>query len=30
LWDFDENGLMKQRDVSINDYEMDEPERKFR
>jgi nuclear transport factor 2 (NTF2) superfamily protein len=30
LWEFDENGLMKQRDASINDYEVDEPERKFR
>jgi uncharacterized protein len=30
LWEFDENGLMKRRDASINDYEIEEPERKFR
>ncbi len=30
LWEFDENGLMKRRDASINDYEIDESERKFR
>ena len=30
LWEFDENGLMKRRDASINDYEIEESERKFR
>ena len=30
LWEFDENGLMKRRDASINDLEIDEVERKFR
>src|ERR687886_2423807 len=30
LWEFDENGLMKRRDASINDYKIDESERKFR
>ena len=31
LWEFDENGLTKQRrDASINDYKIDESERKFR
>ena len=30
LWEFDENGLMKRRDASINDYLIDESERKFR
>ena len=29
-WEFDENGLMRQRDASINDYKIDESERKFR
>ena len=29
-WEFDENGLMRRRDASINDYEIDESERKFR
>jgi len=28
LWEFDENGLMKRRDVSINDYEIEESERR--
>ena len=30
LWEFDDNGLMRRRDASINDYEIDESERKFR
>lgn len=30
LWEFDENGLMKRRDASINDYEIPESGRKFR
>ena len=30
LWEFDEHGLMRRRDASINDYEIDESERKFR
>ena len=30
LWEFDENGLMKRRDASINDLKIDEVERKFR
>ena len=30
LWEFDERGLMRRRDASINDYEIDESERKFR
>jgi len=30
LWEFDENGLMRRRDASINDYKIDETERKFR
>ena len=30
LWELDENGLMKRRDASINDYKIDESERKFR
>jgi uncharacterized protein len=30
LWEFDKNGLMRQRDASINDYKIDESERKFR
>ena len=29
-WEFDENGLMRRRDASINDYKIDESERKFR
>ena len=28
-WEFDENGLMKRRDASINDYEIDESERRI-
>ena len=30
LWEFDEYGLMKRRDASINDYKIEESERKFR
>jgi nuclear transport factor 2 (NTF2) superfamily protein len=30
LWEFGENGLMRRRDASINDYKIDESERKFR
>jgi nuclear transport factor 2 (NTF2) superfamily protein len=30
LWEFDEHGLMRRRDASINDYKIDESERKFR
>jgi uncharacterized protein len=30
LWEFDTNGLMKRRDASINDYKIEESERKFR
>ena len=29
LWEFDENGLMKRRDASINDYKIDESERRI-
>jgi nuclear transport factor 2 (NTF2) superfamily protein len=29
LWEFDENGLMKQRDASINDYKIEESERRI-
>ncbi|MGI8910169.1 MAG: DUF1348 family protein [Rubrobacteraceae bacterium] len=29
-WEFNENGLMRRRDASINDYKIDESERKFR
>jgi len=29
-WEFDENGLMKRRDMSANDYEISESQRKFR
>src|SRR3712207_1039561 len=29
-WEFDENGLMRWRDASINDYKIDESERKYR
>ena len=28
-WEFDENGLMKRRDASINDYEIEESERRI-
>jgi nuclear transport factor 2 (NTF2) superfamily protein len=30
LWEFDEEGPMKRRDSSINDYKIEESERKFR
>ena len=30
LWEFNEDGLMRRRDASINDYKIDESERKFR
>ena len=30
LWEFDEHGLMRRRDASINDYKIEELERKFR
>ena len=30
FWEFDERGLMRRRDASINNYEIDESERKFR
>ena len=30
LWEFDERGLMRRRDASINDYEIEDSERKFR
>jgi hypothetical protein len=29
LWEFDENGLMKRRDASINDYKIEESERRI-
>jgi uncharacterized protein len=29
LWEFDENGLMRRRDASINDYRIEEPERRI-
>ncbi len=29
-WEFDDEGYMRRRDASINDYEIDESERKFR
>jgi nuclear transport factor 2 (NTF2) superfamily protein len=28
-WEFDENGLMRRRDASINDYRIDEHERRI-
>src|SRR5262245_30105045 len=30
LWEFDDEGLMRRREASINDVPIDEPERKFR
>ena len=30
MWEFDDSGLMRRRDASINDYEIEESERKFR
>jgi nuclear transport factor 2 (NTF2) superfamily protein len=29
LWEVDENGLMKRRDASINDYKIEESERRI-
>ena len=29
VWEFDENGLMRRRDASINDYRIEEPERRI-
>ena len=29
-WEFDEDGLMRRREASINDYEIEESQRKFR
>jgi nuclear transport factor 2 (NTF2) superfamily protein len=29
LWEFDENGLMRRRDASINDYKIEESERRI-
>ena len=29
-WEFDEHGLMRRRDASINDYKIDESERRIR
>jgi hypothetical protein len=29
LWEFDENGLMQRRDASINDYKIEESERRI-
>ncbi|CAA9450064.1 MAG: COGs COG3558 [uncultured Rubrobacteraceae bacterium] len=29
-WEFDDEGYMRRRDASINDYEIDESERKYR
>src|SRR5918912_544705 len=29
LWEFDENGLMRRRDASINDYEIDESDHRI-
>ena len=28
-WEFDKNGLMKRRDASINDYRIEESERRI-
>ncbi len=30
LWEFDDEGCMRRHDASINDYKIDESERKFR
>lgn len=30
LWEFDDEGYMRRCDASINDYKIDESERKFR
>ena len=29
-WELDQNGPMRRRDASINDYEIEEPERRYR
>jgi nuclear transport factor 2 (NTF2) superfamily protein len=29
-WELDQNGPMRRRDASINDYETEEPERRYR
>ena len=29
-WEFDENGLLRRRDASINDYKIEESERRYR
>jgi uncharacterized protein len=29
-WEFDQNGPMRRRDASINDYEIEESERRYR
>jgi nuclear transport factor 2 (NTF2) superfamily protein len=29
LWEFDEHGLRRRRDAPIDDYKIDESERKF-
>ena len=29
-WDFDDEGYMRRRDASINDYKIDESERRYR
>ena len=29
-WEFDENGLMRIRDMSVNDYPIQESERRYR
>ncbi len=30
LWEFDDEGYMRRRDASINDYEIDESERRYK
>jgi len=30
LWEFDEGGYMRRRDASINDYKIEESERRIR
>jgi hypothetical protein len=30
LWEFDDAGYMRRRDASINDYKIDESERRYR
>jgi nuclear transport factor 2 (NTF2) superfamily protein len=29
-WEFDDDGYMRRRDASINDYKIDESERRYR